>query len=43
MYNFYFRSEPADYFYYATNQTYYSGEPDPETPQQLGKGSFQLL
>ena len=38
-----FRSEPTDYFYYAAKQTYYGGEPDPETPQQLRWGSLQQL
>ena len=35
MHNYSFRSESTDCFCYATKQTYYSGEPDPETPQQL--------
>ena len=35
MHNYSFRSEPTDWVYYATKQTCYSGEPDPETPQQL--------
>ena len=43
MYNYYVRSEPTGCFYYATKQTYYSGEPDPEAPQQLVWGSLQLL
>ena len=33
-----FRSELTDCFCYATKQTYYIGEPDPETPQQLRWG-----
>ena len=32
MRNYSFKSEPTDCFYYATKQTYYSAEPDPETP-----------
>ena len=43
MYNYSFRSEPTDCFCYATKQTYYSGEPDPETPQQLRWDSLQQL
>ena len=40
MHNYCFRSEPTHYSYYATKQTYYRGEADPETPQQLRWGSF---
>ena len=43
MHNYSFRSEPTDCFYYATKQSYYRGEPDPETPQQLRWGSLQQL
>ena len=35
MYDYSFRSEPTDCFCYATKQTYYCGEPDPEMPHQL--------
>ena len=43
MNNYSFRSEATDCFCYATKQTYYSGEPGPETPQQLRWGSLQQL
>ena len=43
MHNCSCRSESTDCFYYATKQTYYSGEPDPETLQQLRWGSLQQL
>ena len=43
MHNNSFRSGPTDCFYYATRQTYYRGEPDPETPQQLRWDSLQQL
>ena len=43
MHNYFFRSEHTDCFYYAKKQTYYTGEPDPETPQQLRWGSLQQL
>ena len=43
MHNYFFRSEPTNCFFYATKQTYYSGEPDPETPQKLRWGSLQQL
>ena len=38
-----FRSEPTDWFYYAAKQTFYSGEPDTETPQELRCRSLQQL
>ena len=43
MHNYSFMSEPTDYFYYGTKQTYYRGEPDPEAPQALRWGSLQQL
>ena len=43
MHNYSFRSEPTDCFCYARKQTYYSGEPDPESPQKLRWGSLQQL
>ena len=43
MHNYSFRSETTDYFCYATKQTYYSGEPDPETLQELRWSSWKQL
>ena len=43
MHNYSFRSETTDCFCYVTKQTYYSGETDPETPQQLRWESLQQL
>ena len=35
MHNYSIKSELTDCFYYATKQTYYRGEPDLETRQQI--------
>ena len=35
MHNYSFRSEPNEWFCYATKHTYYDEGVDPETPQQL--------
>ena len=42
MYNYYFRSEPTDYFYYATKQTYYNGKPD-QKPEAVKMGLFATI
>ena len=43
MHNYFFMSEPTDCFYYATKQTYYRGESDSETSQQLKMGLFAAI
>ena len=43
MHNYSFKSEPTDCFCYATKQTYYSGQSDPETPHQFRWDSLQQL